>query len=338
MIGVGFFGQTHVKTYASLQGVDLVAVVDVQMERAQVIADEYGIAAYDSVEEMLKRDDVDAVSIVTPEPLHREPVEQCARAGKHIFLEKPIATTLADAEAIIAAIRQAGVQMTVGFESRFGLGYSQIKEAIDGGTLGELAYVYAKRRSDIGFADMKQGRVSPIFEIAVHDIDLFLWFSGFEAVTEVHTTSVHKAVAEKWGQPDWQIITVKNASGAVAVFDCGWGLPSKWAGWNTPAEWHPYADLRMEVMGTQGAVYADMHPMMVRACDEAEGWKFPDLVYWPNAGGVISGAIRAELESFVRCVVNDEPQLVTGEQAMQGLKVALMAEESANTGTTVYAN
>lgn len=338
MVGTGFFGQTHAKTYMSLPSAELVAVVDVQRDRAQAVADEYGVAAYDSVEAMLERDDVDAVSVVTPEPLHREPAEQCARAGKHILLEKPIATTLEDAQAIITATNEAGVHLAVGFESRYGLGYSQLKEAIDGGTLGELTYVYAKRRSDSGFADMKQGRVSPIFEIAIHDIDMFLWFSDFEPITEVHTTSINKTVFEKWGQPDWQIITVKNAKGAVAVFDCGWGLPSKWAGWSSPPEWHPYADLRMEVMGSKGAAYADMHPMMVRACDEAEGWKFPDLVYWPNAGGVISGAIRAELESFVSGVMNDEPHLVTGEQAMQGLAVALMAEKSAETGTTVYAD
>lgn len=335
VIGVGFFGQTHARTYASLPGVDLVAVADVDEARVRATADEHGVAGYTDIDELLARDDIDMVSVVTPEPLHREPVLRCAEAGKHVFVEKPIATTLEDAEAIIAAAKNAGVKLTVGFESRFALGYSQVKEALDGGSMGELSYVYAKRRSDIGFADIKQGRVSPIFEIAIHDIDLFLWYSGFEEITEVYCCGVNRVVAEKWGQPDWMTLSLRTRSGAMALLDFGWALPRKWAGWSKPDAWHPYADVRMEAIGTKGAVYADMHPMMVRACDDSEGWKFPDLVYWPNIQGVVSGAIRAELEAFVRCCGDDTEPVVTGEEAIQSLRVALMAEESYRLGEPV---
>lgn len=335
VIGAGFFGQNHARTYASLPGVDLVAIADLDADRAQAVAAAHGADAHTELDGLLARDDVDAVSVVTPEPLHREPVVRCAEAGKHVFLEKPIATTLDDAEAMVDAAQAAGIKLTVGLESRFALGYSQVKDAIDGGNLGELSYVYAKRRGDVGFADLKQGRVSPIFEIAIHDIDLFLWYTGFEEVTEVYCCGVDAAVAAKWGQPDWMTLHLRTGSGTMALLDFGWGLPSTWAQWNTPGAWHPYADVRMEVMGTRGAVYADMHPMMVRGCDEAEGWKFPDLVYWPEIQGVVSGAIRAELEAFVRCVSEDREVLVTGQQAMRGLDIALRAEQSYRRGEPV---
>ncbi|MEO7372449.1 MAG: Gfo/Idh/MocA family oxidoreductase [Terrimesophilobacter sp.] len=335
VIGAGFFGQTHAKTYASLSNTELLAVVDVDEGRARETADLYSATAYTDVAEMLLRDDIDMVSVVTPEPLHRDPVVQCAAAGKHIFLEKPIATTLEDAEAICAAAKAANVKIAVGFESRYGLGFSQIKEAIDGGTLGKVTYIYQKRRSDRGFADMKHGRVSPIMEIAIHDIDLFLWYTGFEEVTEVYCTGATGVVQEQWGQPDWQVINIKTASGALGVLDFGWGLPYKWAKWQGPEGWHPYADIRTEVLGSTGAVYSDMHPMMVRACDEADGWKFPDLVYWPNVAGKIGGAIRAELESFADCVLEDREPLVTAEQAMAGLRIALMAERSYKAGVPI---
>lgn len=335
VIGAGFFGQTHAKVYDSLPSTELLAVVDVDEARARETAGRYGADAYADVAEMLKRDDIDMVSVVTPEPLHKDPVVQCAAAGKHVFLEKPIATTLADAETICDAAKSAGIKLAVGFESRYGLGFSNIKEAIDGGTVGKVTYVYQKRRSDRSFADLKHGRVSPIFEIAIHDIDMFLWFTGFEEVTEVYCTGATGAVQEQWGQPDWQVINVHTASGALGVMDFGWGLPYKWAGWQSPEGWHPYADIRTEVMGSNGAVYSDMHPMMLRACDDDEGWKFPDLVYWPNVAGKIGGAIRTELESFADCVIQDQEPLVTAEQGMAGLRVALMAERSYKEGVPV---
>ncbi|MGH2449416.1 MAG: Gfo/Idh/MocA family protein, partial [Chloroflexota bacterium] len=316
-------------------GVSLVAVVDTDGTRAAEVAGRHGAEAFTEIESALARDDVDAVSIVTPEAFHREPAVKAARAGKHVLLEKPIATTVEDGKAIVAAARAAGVRLTVGFESRFALGYAQVEEAIDGGTLGEVSYVYAKRRGDRSFADLKAGRVMPIFEIAIHDIDLFLWYTGFPKIVEVSCKSVEKVVHQQWGQPDWQIVTLTTETGALAVIDCGWALPYRWAGWHTPNTWHPYADVRMEVMGTAGAVYADLHPMLVRACDEGEGWKFPDLVYWPVVGGVTGGAIRAELEAFARAVTSDDEPLVTGEQALQSLEVALMAQRAYETGRPV---
>jgi predicted dehydrogenase len=335
VVGAGFFGQIHAQVWASLPGVDLRAVVDNDRERAEATAKRHGAAAYSDLREILGSDDIDLVSIVTPEPIHREPAIMAAEAGKHILLEKPIATSVADGQAIVAAARAAGVKLAVGFESRFALGYVQIKQAIDGGSLGEVTYVYAKRRGDRGFADLKAGRVTPILEIAIHDIDLFLWYTGFPKIVEASCVSVRKDVYQKWGQPDWQIVTLITEGGAVAVLDCGWALPYRWAGWKQPQSWHPYADVRMEVMGTSGAVYADLHPMLVRGCDESEGWKYPDLVYWPDVGGVTGGAIRAELESFARCIVQDEEPLVTGEQALLSLEVAEMALRSYELGEPV---
>lgn len=328
VIGTGFFGEVHAATYASMSSANLVAVCDVDEQRAKAVAARYDAEAYTDYREVLRRDDVHLVSIVTPEAFHREPAVDAARAGKHVFCEKPIATTTADADAIITAAEDNGVKLTVGFESRFLVGTAQIKAAIDEGNLGDLSLVYSRRRGDRGFADIKRGRVSPVKEIAIHDIDLFLWFTQGDPITEVRAVGVNRAVYQQWGVPDWVILTLRTRGGTVGVIDCGWGLPYKWTGWSTPSKWHPYADTRTEVIGTSGAVYLDLHPMMVRGCDEVEGWKFPDTVYWPDVHGSVAGAIRTELDHFIDCVQRDREPLVTGRQAREALRIAQLAERA----------
>ena len=109
VIGAGFMGERHARIYAGLPDVELVAVCDVHEEAARELAERTGAPAhYTDFAELLRRDDLDAVSVCTPDGLHREPCEQALAGGRHVLVEKPIATTVADAEAIVAAARGSG--------------------------------------------------------------------------------------------------------------------------------------------------------------------------------------------------------------------------------------
>src|SRR5262245_23038082 len=114
VVGAGYMGERHARIYAGLPDAELVAVCDVRESVARELAARTGAAVYADYRALLRRDDLDAVSVCTPDGLHREPCELAARAGRHVLVEKPVATTLVDAEAIVEAAERAGTVLLVG--------------------------------------------------------------------------------------------------------------------------------------------------------------------------------------------------------------------------------
>ncbi|MEM3659102.1 MAG: Gfo/Idh/MocA family oxidoreductase [Thermoproteota archaeon] len=150
VIGCGVMGRYHARVYSELPGVRLVATADVVEKNARVAAREFGAEKwYTDYNDLLARPDIDAVSIVVPDHLHREPTIAAARAGKAVLLEKPIATTLRDADAIVNAVRKAGITFLVGHIVRFDYNYAKAKEYMDRGLLGEPVSIWARRNNSI---------------------------------------------------------------------------------------------------------------------------------------------------------------------------------------------
>jgi len=330
VIGAGLFGETHASVYSELPDVELVAVADVRADRAKEVAGKCGAKSYyDDWRRLVERDDIDAVSVVTPESMHREPVIEAANAGKHILVEKPIATTLGDADAMISAVERNNVKLMVGHILRFTPGYVQIKQAIDEGSLGEPIWAYSRRNGSLVQVKRLGGRISSILFLGVHDIDLLLWYFG-EDVEHVFCESVNSEVSRQYGVPDFSWILMKFKGGAMGSVETGWGLPEKWADWKRPSSWGPFAaDLEVEVVGTKGAAFFDFPPMMVMGCDD-EGFKFPDLIHRPKINGKSEGAIKIELQHFMDCIRADSAPLVSGKDGRKALEVALAAEMSSN--------
>jgi predicted dehydrogenase len=161
VVGAGFFGQVHAQVWATLAR-RAAAGCDRQGQGAATsTGDAAWCRAYSDLREITDRDDIDLVSIVTPEPMHREPAVMAAEAGKHILRRSQSRPPGRTAGRSWRRRVPPEVKLAIGFESRFALGYAQIKQAIDGGSLGEVSYVYAKRRGDRSFADLKAGRVNP---------------------------------------------------------------------------------------------------------------------------------------------------------------------------------
>ncbi|HID05964.1 MAG TPA: Gfo/Idh/MocA family oxidoreductase, partial [Armatimonadetes bacterium] len=132
IIGAGVWGETHAMTYSAHPDAELVMVCDLDAERARTIAENYNAREWTTdYENLLARDDIQAVSIVTPDFAHREIAVAAAQAGKHILVEKPLATTIEDCEAIINAAKQANVKLMVDFHNRFNPPHIRVKEALD---------------------------------------------------------------------------------------------------------------------------------------------------------------------------------------------------------------
>jgi len=170
VVGVGHLGRHHARIYSGMPGVKLVAVADSDFPRAVAIAEEYGCDAVSHASALAGR--VAAASIATPTVHHREAAEILLRAGADVLIEKPIASTLGDADAILAAASAAGRLVMVGHTERFNPAMAVLARAIDAPRFVEIHRLagFSARSTD----------VDVILDLMIHDLDLLLWFDGSE--------------------------------------------------------------------------------------------------------------------------------------------------------------
>jgi predicted dehydrogenase len=333
VIGSGFMGGVLARTASELPYASCVAACDIKFERAKQLAVSCGGEPYEDFHEMLRKHRPQAVIVATPEPYHLEPVQAAAFAGCHVFLEKPIALSLQDADAMIKACADARVKLMVGHILRFEVSYALIKSAIDEGSIGRFLSAYARRVISINEARRLGGRVSPVSYIAVHDIDQMLWYHP-QPVISVYAKACHGRVWEELGTYDTAWMMIEFEDDAVGVHEVGWCLPEEWAKWLRPASWGGFGDVRMNVIGTHGSLNLDFTPMDLFGVDR-EGWKLPDTRHWPAMHGRLAGAVKLEVEHFFDCILNDRQPMISGEDARRSLEVMLAAEKSIAEGKIV---
>jgi predicted dehydrogenase len=170
VVGVGHLGRHHARLYAALPGATLVAVADRDFDRAQKIASEYGCEAFRDASELVGR--VDAASVATPTLLHRAAAVPLLEAGADVLIEKPIAPSLADADAILDAARRSGRLVMVGHTERFNPALAALSRAVDAPRFVEVHRLaaFTSRSTD----------VDVILDLMIHDLDLLLWLDGTE--------------------------------------------------------------------------------------------------------------------------------------------------------------
>ena len=323
VIGLGQFGEKHTQVLSSLPNVDLIAVCSRRKERAKEVAEKYGAKKwYTDFNEMLENKEIEAVSIVTAEPEHREPTVAAAKKGKHILLEKPMAMNLEDADAMIKATQKAGIFFMVGHILRFCTSYVIAKQKIDEGKIGNILSLYARRNLPARITDHYLRRISSIIGDGLHDTDLMLWYTGAQ-VKSVYASSVS---ARNLANPDIGWSMYKFDSGAVGICESTWFLPEK-----TPFN----IDARMEIIGTEGAIYIDLSNEGV-AINNKNGWRYPDTIHWPVQHGKRVGCLKEEISYFVDCVTRgEEPNIIKPEEARAAIEVVIAADKSAKTGKII---
>ena len=182
VIGVGFMGTHHAETYAAMPDAELMGVADIDQARAASVAEKFGIRAYEDMRQLLADPNVAAVSICTNDEQHVEPSLAALAAGKHVLLEKPIATTLGDADRVLAAANGSTKCFLVGHILRFEQRYVAAKQAVDAGQIGEVISIFARRMNAASAQNILEGRVSVLSFIGVHDLDLCHWIADAPAV------------------------------------------------------------------------------------------------------------------------------------------------------------
>jgi predicted dehydrogenase len=333
VIGAGFMGSVLARVGHELPYARCLGAADVDLSRAKSLVESFGGQPYPDFEQMLSREKPDAVIIATPEPYHLEPVRAAARHGCHIFLEKPLATNLEDADAILQACREAQVKLMIGYVLRFDTCYAMIQSAIAEGSIGRFLSAYARRVATISEARRLGGRVSPVSYISVHDVDQFLWYHP-APVKSVYAKALYGRVWEELGTYDSAWMMIEWEDGALGVHEVGWCLPEEWAKWRSPASWGGFGDVQMNVLGSEGNLNLNFTPMDLYGVNR-EGWKLPDTRHWPAIHGRLVGAAKLEVEHFFDCVLNDKTPLITGEDGRRSLDVILAAEKSIATGQRI---
>jgi len=323
VIGVGYFGELHARGYAENPLADLVAVVDSDARRAVEVASRYGVKGYTSYDEMLEREEIDAVSIATPDDQHAGPAVSCARAGKDILLEKPMAPSLEEADRILSEVRRAGVKLMINFILRFDPRYVRAREEVSQGSVGDILTMWARRVSQLEAAK-KYGRFSDLLRnVVIHDIDQMNWLTGSKA-QRVYGERVRKVCSE-FGTDDAYMALVRYENGAVGMLETSWVLPSS----------HPrFLDARLHIIGSNGGIYIDQNTDGILISDQ-QGFRAPDLSYWPVSGGLLEGDLRAAIHHFLTCVADDRHPIVGGDDGRKALEIALAIKESCISGQPV---
>jgi predicted dehydrogenase len=322
VIGAGVMGERHARTYAALPGVEVVEVCDVREETARRVAGLVGAAAGTDFRRAAARDDVDAVSVCTPDDQHRAPCEAAARAGKHVLVEKPIATTVADAEAIGEAAERAGTALLVGHCLRFDPRYHAVRQALAAGEVGAVQTLYTRRTNTVAAQDRLRGRCSlPLF-LGVHDYDVMRWLTGSE---------VERVTAEsRWGLLRGQGWDVEDANGALLRFASG-ALGIAELGWILPRGFPAGGDHRLDVVGDRGALSLATLETGLRRTD-GERLQQVDAHLAPLVHGHGGGMFHFELAHFADCARGRARPAVTAHDGLMALRIALAVERAAAAG------
>ncbi|MCX7827450.1 MAG: Gfo/Idh/MocA family oxidoreductase, partial [Verrucomicrobiae bacterium] len=277
---------------------------------------------YTDYKKLLADRDVDAVSVVTMWNQHTEPTLAALKAGKHVFLEKPMASTVADCEKIVKAAKASSKNFMVGHICRFNPRYAAAKDAIAQGKIGRIVSMYARRNIPAFVGQAVLPKIGPIIGDGVHDTDLMLWYSGAKVVSAyAQTVNVRKLK-----NPDLGWTMYRFDSGAIGVLEDVWFMPDTTAF---------QIDERMEIIGTEGSIHIqETHPNF--SIVDKTGWHSPDTTYWPSLHGVRAGALREELSYFATCILEGrKPTIITPEESAAAVRACLAAEESAATGKIV---
>ena len=317
LVGLGAFGERHLAVLANLPDVEVAALCSRTPERSRELAAKYNLTArsYTDFHDLVAEPAVDVVDVCTRDWEHVEPTVAAANAGKHVFLEKPIAGSIRDGEKIMEAVGKAGVVFMVGHILRFDERHIWLKERIEAGDVGKLGAMYLKR--DVTRRNNFTGRaVSPILGSQVHDIDLALWLSG-ERPYELYTAKNHTLGRDML---DVAVTVLRFPSGLVATVQTVWLVPA--------AAPRP-VDARLDMYGTKGTVQMDSNYQGVAVWSD-ERAAYPDTGV---IGGIPGGSLRAELQYFVECVqAGRQPRRITMAEAWETFRLACLAMESADRG------
>lgn len=330
VIGAGTFGSRHIQAFDRHPDVELVGVLDLNRELAEASVAKFAtspVPVYTDIDEFLAIDGLEAVSVATPDHLHTAAAVAVAKAGKHLLVEKPLATTVEDAKAIVDAAKQGGGILMVDFHNRVNPPFVDAYRAVRDGRVGDVKYVYARLSNTVTIASMIKwaSSSSSLWFLASHMVDIAQWIVG-ERIVKV-TARALSGTLESRGitTPDLFVIMAEFESGALAVFEHAWILPA-----GNPTN----TDLKFEVLGSDGAVYIDTTHNRTVEIHTADTMDYPAVLV-PPYGPRLTGFVLDAIAQFVDAVHGRGDVLATGEEGLQVTAVLCAILDSIESGRPV---
>ncbi|HHY25923.1 MAG TPA: Gfo/Idh/MocA family oxidoreductase [Desulfitobacterium dehalogenans] len=319
IIGCGRIAPKHAESIVALEEAELVAVCDIVPEKAQAFADKYGAKPYTSYQEMLEKEELHVVTIATESDLHAPIGITCAKAGKHVMVEKPMAMTLESADELIRTCHEEGVKLSVIHQNRYNKSIKLMRKALEEGRFGKLTHGQATvrwNRNDEYYAQapwrgtkLQDGGV--LMNQSIHNIDLLQWtFGPVESVFGFTQTALRKIEMEDVG-----VAVLKFKNGALGIIEAASTIYPK------------NIEETLNIFGETGSVMVGGI-----AVNRIETWEFPDSEEEkkqifasqendpPNVYGF---GHREVMKDMIAAIREDRAPAIPGEEGRKALEIIL---------------
>jgi len=305
VIGTGGWGKNHVRVYKELVSTELVAICDVNTERAKNIANQFGVKAYTNSTHMLKNKEIEAVSVCTWSTKLAKEALKALKAGKHVLVEKPMATNTKQAEKLLETAEQNDLHLTVGFLMRFIPGLQHIREAVENKKIGELVCATARRVSQW---PERIGDVGVVKDTAIHDIDVMRYIFNEDPITVYAKTGSMRHIKFE----DYAQIMLTYKDGKSAFIESNWLTP--------------YKTRALTVTGSGAIMRLDYmtQELWIEEPKENLQPRYP----WQEP-------LKLELQHFADCILEKKKPLITGVDGLKALQIAEAALRSSTKNRAV---
>lgn len=325
VVGAGIYGRHHINAFLNNPDVELVAICDSNAERCRAAAHEFGIAGYTSLPELLEKEAVDAISVATSDPFHREPALQAIECGKHVLIEKPLATSVADCEAIVAAAEAQGTIVGVDFHKRWDPASIRVQMEVQKEASGRILRGYVSMDDVIAVPTEWLGwaaHSSPVWFLGSHCFDLVRFISGQE-VKSVYAVGQKRLLAEK-GIDTWDsvqsLLLMEDSSSWVV--ENSWVLPDGFPKDN---------DGRIAIVCDNAYIRSNSQDRGLEIFDQQSA-KTPNSYFITYRDGVASGFGIDPINDFIRAVKENKPYPVSARDGLQASRICETAHKSLLSG------
>ncbi|HWR24347.1 MAG TPA: Gfo/Idh/MocA family oxidoreductase [Feifaniaceae bacterium] len=335
VIGCGKIAQTrHLPEYAANPAVRLYGLYDLNAERTQALAEQYGAKAFSSYQELLDDPAIDAVSVCTANASHCEVTLAALKKGKHVLCEKPMATTLAECKEMVEAAKKSGKFLMIGHNQRLARAHARAKELIVQGEIGEIVTfrttfghggpeTWTIDPANVWFFDKKLAAFGAMADLGIHKTDLIQFLTG-QRVAEVSaylgTLDKRLQNGELIGVDDNAICIYRMSGGAVGTMTASW-------------TYYGAEDNSTVLYGTNGVmrIYDDPNYSIAVIKKNGERILYDIDRIQTNDNQTSSGVI----DLWVDSLVNNKAPEISGEEAYSAMRAVFAAMESAQTGRRV---
>ena len=305
VIGTGFWGKNHARVYTELAETDLIAICDIDAERARSVAKQFGVKPYVNTGSLLKNKDIEAVSICTWSTRLAKEALKALKAGKHVLVEKPMAADSRQAQKLLQTAEKEALHLTVGFLMRFIPGLQHIERAVKDRTIGELVCATSKRVSQW---PERIGDVGVVKDTAIHDIDVMRYIFNEDPVAVYGKTG--NMAHTKF--EDYAQLMLTFEGGKTAFIESNWLTPYKT---RTLVATGSKAIMRLDYITQELTIENEKETLQPR---------YP-----------VKEPLKLELQNFAKSILENERPVATGEDGLKALRIAEAALKSSATGRVV---